>query len=312
MRPGLRRRTIRGYNLTSDKGGEVSSSLIIAYLFLGGAGAGMLFVLSAVSFFSPSRDLDLDGSGRLQPWGSYARLYGLGYCVSLAICIVAALCLVFDMARPDAILGLIFNPNVSVVSIGAYGLGLCIALNAALAIIWLSHFRPNIMLCRIVSALAIVAACVVMSYTGLLLGIIPHAAFWQSPLIVVLFVLSSLSCGIALVVLAMMAFRLLAPFWNAARTVLLVDGVLIGVELIVLTVFIASSQQSAPEAVETLVTGDLAALFWTGLVAMGLVVPLAMELASRWKVGLDVHPCIPAVLVLIGGLCLRICIVFAA
>ncbi len=289
----------------------MSSSLIIAYLFLGGAGAGMLLVLSAMSFFFPARGLSVDGAGRLRPLGTHARLYGLGYCVSAITCAVAALCLVFDMARPDAILGLILHPNASVVSVGAYALGLCIAAGAVLSAFWLTRIGPRVALCRIVSALACVAALVVMAYTGLLLGIIPHVAFWQSPLIVALFMLSSLSCGLALAVLAMMAFRLLPLFRDVASRLLAIDGALIAIELAVLAVFGACSMQTAPEAMETLTTGSLATLFWAGLVAAGLVVPLAMELALRAKRA-EIHPCIPALLVLAGGACLRICIVFAA
>ena len=58
-------------------------------------------------------------------------------------------------------------------------------------------------------------------------------------------------------------------------------------------------------------TGSLATLFWVGLVAAGLVVPLAMELVLRMGRA-AIPPCIPALLVLAGGACLRICIVFAA
>lgn len=290
----------------------MSSSLIIAYLFLGGAGAGMLFVLTVMSFLTPARDLDADGSGRLRPLGAYARLYGLGYCVSSIVCVVGALCLVFDMERPDAILGLILNPNVSVVSVGAYSLGLCIALGAVLAVMWLSHTGPRIAVCRVVSALALVAALVVMTYTGLLLGIIPHVALWRSPLVIVLFVISSLSCGIALVVLSMMAFRLIASFSRASRGLLLADAALIAVEVVALIAFIAWSAHDAPEAVGTLLTGSLALVFWAGLVVVGLALPLVGEVVMRLSAAVTLHPCTPALLVLVGGLCLRICVVLAA
>lgn len=71
-----------GYNRTSgEKGMGLKSSLIIAYLFLGGCGAGTLFVLAAMSLCSPRRDIEAPSSGRLRPTLTYARLYGLGYFV---------------------------------------------------------------------------------------------------------------------------------------------------------------------------------------------------------------------------------------
>ena len=290
----------------------MSSSLIIAYLFLGGAGAGMLFVLSVASFLPPRKDLDSDGSDRLRPLGPYARLFGLGCCTAAVVCTVAALCLVFDMERPDAILGLILKPNASVVSVGAYALGLSIVLGAVLSIFWLTRLAPRMALFRAVSALAGASALVVMAYTGLLLGIIPHAVFWQSPLVAVLFAVSSLSCGIALVLLAMMAFRLLGLFRNVVSGLLFADAMLIALEAIVLVAFVVGSAQTAPQAIDALLTGSLATLFWVGLVAVGLVAPLAAEIALRARPALAVHPCVAAIAVLLGGLCLRICIVFAA
>ena len=78
-----------------------------------------------------------------------------------------------------------------------------------------------------------------------------------------------------------------------------------------LAAFGACSMQTAPEAMEALTAGSLATLFWAGLVLAGLVAPLAMEVALRTGRA-TIHPCIPALLVLVGGACLRICIVFAA
>jgi formate-dependent nitrite reductase membrane component NrfD len=54
------------------------------------------------------------------------------------------------------------------------------------------------------------------------------------------------------------------------------------------------------------VTGQLAPLFWGGLVAVGLVLPLLVDLT-----GLKVPGAIPAALVLVGGFILRYVIVMA-
>ena len=56
-----------------------------------------------------------------------------------------------------------------------------------------------------------------------------------------------------------------------------------------------------------LLSGHLAPLFWGGLVALGLVIPLLLDLAG----GLRVPAVVPAVLVLVGGFVLRYVIVMS-
>jgi len=58
-------------------------------------------------------------------------------------------------------------------------------------------------------------------------------------------------------------------------------------------------------AAAPLISGPLAPLFWGGLVVVGLVVPLLIDvLGARW-----VPAVIPAVLVLVGGFILRYVVV---
>ena len=58
-------------------------------------------------------------------------------------------------------------------------------------------------------------------------------------------------------------------------------------------------------AAAPIVSGHLAPLFWGGLVALGLVIPLAIDLLGARRV----PAVVPAVLVLIGGFVLRYVVV---
>ena len=67
-------------------------------------------------------------------------------------------------------------------------------------------------------------------------------------------------------------------------------------------VLLRSDAQAAP-----LLSGHLAPLFWGGLVALGLVIPLLLDLLG----GLRVPAAVPAILVLVGGFVLRYVIVMS-
>jgi formate-dependent nitrite reductase membrane component NrfD len=74
-------------------------------------------------------------------------------------------------------------------------------------------------------------------------------------------------------------------------------------EMAVLVLFLALLGGAAAP----LLSGHLAPLFWGGLVAVGLIIPLLLDLTG----GLRVPAVIPAVLVLVGGFVLRYVIVMS-
>jgi formate-dependent nitrite reductase membrane component NrfD len=73
-------------------------------------------------------------------------------------------------------------------------------------------------------------------------------------------------------------------------------------EILVLAAFLALLGGAAGP----LVSGQMAPLFWGGLVVVGLVIPLLVDL-----VGLKLPGAVPAALVLVGGFILRYVIVMA-
>lgn len=289
------------------------TSLNILYLFLGGTGAGMCTVLSCISLYALPRQAQSQCARRLfAPTPRYRRFLGMGYCIATVVLILAIACLLFDMRRPDAALTLIVKPVLNTVSIGAYSLGASIALGGFLALCWLSVLLPTSIVVAVASTFSILSALVVAGYTGQLLASLATAPFWQTPLIIALFVVSSLSCGIAAVTCSSIVFRSQTLFDMLLKRLLAFDRVAILLELGLLAAFVAMSACQYPEYGLRLVTGDLSWQFWLLLIFGGLVLPLALGILQGRLVGLRIHPGVVALLVLMGGFMLRWCIVMAS
>ena len=289
------------------------TSLNILYLFLGGTGAGMCVVLSCISLYALPRQARPQRAGRpFAPTPRYRRFLGMGYCVATVVLILAIACLLFDMRRPDAALTLIIKPVFNTVSIGAYSLGANIALGGFLASCWLSAFLPTSIIVGIASALSIVSALITASYTGQLLSLFATAPFWQTPLIIALFVVSSISCGIAAVSCSSIVFRSQNLFDNLLKKLLAFDRIAIVFELGLLAAFVAMAAFQYPEYGLRLVTGDLSWQFWLLLVFGGLGLPLVLSILQGRLIDLRIHPGVIALLVLMGGFMLRWCIVMAS
>lgn len=287
------------------------NNLIVAYLFLGGMGAGACTVLSVMSFvFLRSKSTTF----RTRALSSIAcrRLFGFGFLLAAAVCTVGAFCLLADMRRPDEVLVLLVSPTFTVVSVGAYVLGATILCAVVSGLAWLGVFKAQRTALRLVAAAQVVLALAVMTYTALLLMSFWSVPFFSTPLIIALFLASSLSCGMAAVVLCAVITRVWGSFMVSMRRLALADAAIIAVEAFVLTAFVVVGYQVAPESMARLISGELAVAFWAGLVVAGLAVPFVLYMAECAVPSAHVNPVLPAVLVLVGGFMLRWCIVTAA
>lgn len=297
--------------------------LTVGYLFSGGAGAGALVVLSVLELANlrerypfvgrklsrrdvfPYSDTRLALPDRVFSWGWTICLVALG---------VGILCLFVDLGRPDRVFNLLVSPEFSALTIGAYSL--VIALICALVFFLLSVFEgisPARGIIVALSILAIVSGFVVMIYTGHLLSSMPSILFWQTPLLVIVFLLSSLSCGIALLFLGASFVEARHPFVLALVQLCRIDGVLLGAELLCLLAYVAwaLNGQGTALAAESLIYGSLSWLFWFGLIGCGIVTPLVIERFIKHS-NYQTQLLWVAVFLLIGGLALRICVVEAA
>ncbi|MFZ5539506.1 MAG: NrfD/PsrC family molybdoenzyme membrane anchor subunit [Pseudomonadota bacterium] len=165
-------------------------------------------------------------------------------------------------------------------------------------------------------------------YTGILLSTMVARPLWNVSILGPLFLVSGLSAGAALLHLltAVLPPRrpapqsliggalgaLVQPLGSAlperrtVDTLIRADLGFLAVELLMLGLLLiglVTSSASHAAAFEVLMSGKFAVAFWGVLVALGIVVPLALqglELAGRIP-----HTVVPAVLVLVGGFTLR-------
>ncbi len=152
---------------------------------------------------------------------------------------------------------------------------------------------------RKISLVGIVFGFFLASYTGVLLSATALPFWSDARLMGALFLVSGASTGMAAISLLLFlsgdssgeGFKKLK---RADRFAILFEIVLLAAFLILL------GSAAAP-----LTSGHMAPLFWGGLVVLGLVIPLALDLLG----GLRVPAVVPAVLVLVGGFILRYVIV---
>ena len=258
---------------------------------------------------------DREGFDAFAPSTSYRLFFAPGYAAACGGLAVGAFMLLIDLGRASAVSLLALNPTFTYLTFGFWALVLSIALTFGLALIWFvpsmhMHYRAV----RVATWFALAASLVVAVYTGLLLSSMPAVPFWSSPLLPVLFTLSALSCGCAIVLACARINDLLSVFASVARRVARFDMLALVLEaaaaaaLLVMACF--HPYDVAASAVAQLLSGSSGVLFLLGFVVVGIVVPLVLEsLLVHVRAYAAIVVPIAAACVLVGGCVLRYCIV---
>ena len=182
-------------------------------------------------------------------------------------------------------------------------------------------------------------------YTGILLGAMPSRPLWNSPILALLFLISALSTGIAMIILARALFHksdpgvkserrtirrreatLIRPgrrYYETAYMLTVSDLMLIGFELLILFLFFMFAHLTIGNlkyAMSIILPGgEMAAMFWFWVVLIGLVIPGLVEMyyvipKIVYHLEFRAHK-VPEILIslaiLAGGLMLRVIIVIA-
>ncbi len=156
-----------------------------------------------------------------------------------------------------------------------------------------------------IAAVNIVLGTALGIYTGVLLSSLGARPFWSSALLGPLFLLSGLS--------AAAAFTHLVARDPVERVLLAkADNVFLTLELFTLGLFLVgllSASQAHADAATLVLGGPFTAIFWVGVVGLGIVFPLAIQsLAVTHRI---VHTPVAPLFVLAGGLLLRFVFVLA-
>jgi len=310
------RRAALALGAAAGEGAVLFDELIVWYLFLGGVGSGT-FLMGSVALRALSRVQGVDRA----VISRIARKMGAPVLVvGLLASAAGATCLLGDLPSLDNAHLLLFKPTFSAISVGALTLGCFMAALVVLA--WAAsrgvaetpRFARG---ARIVAGIALVLAVVVMVYTGVLLCLMPSVPLWNTPLLPVLFALSSCATGLgALMIIATVVFwdepKFAFPLAFAVR----MDTFVVTAEVVVVALMGAmlcfSSSEAASASLGELVSGTYAPMFWIGFVAVGMAAPPAFGLVFSVAPPKTLAPyAIIGACILIGGLSLRYCMIGA-
>lgn len=298
---------------------------VVGYLFLAGMGAGALIT---------SASMLLRGG----PEGHYFNIARYGAFIAFPTVGIGVALLVLELGSFEAghwfrWLNLYKVINLSPMSIGTWLLTLFCVVSFFYAYTFLSRdaapgdAQDNMR--RLLAWVSVPLGIGVAVYTGVLLGAMPARPLWNSPILAFLFLISSISTGIAIL---MLTTSLIKPKlseegkkqFNECNYILSsTDTLLIGVELMVIFLFIMYAHMtigSVREAIGVIeFGGSMATTFWLWVVLVGLILPALIELylimpRLLHKKAFVTHGSLDIIIpitVLIGGFMLRYVIVVA-
>lgn len=281
--------------------------MIAVYLFLAGIAGGAFITAAWADVWSKNRQEKIVRSG--------------AYIAPISI-IVGLVLLVFDLGRPFTFWKLLFNVNFgSVMSIGVFIISVFSALAVIYAyLVWseasasrqnqriesfgevaaASYGRETNSLRKPIALLGGLAALGTATYTGFLLSAVSTNLLWHTviggiPFLPILFLISALSTGLAATLIGARDCSDLDGYKKA-------DIVLIAIEIVLLGILYGTVNTA-------FFAGSVGALFWFGVIIIGLLLPLILSIYGVSKHKNLVLPVCS--LVVIGGLCLRYFIVYA-
>jgi formate-dependent nitrite reductase membrane component NrfD len=174
----------------------------------------------------------------------------------------------------------------------------------------LSHWMPSSVAEILFKISTGILAFGVTVYTGIILKNIKGVPFWNSILLPVLFVLCGILGGFGLSVVIALAggdVNLVAAEWGSR--ILLIANALV----IIIYLFQADRREEVgKQSVMEQLHGNSAPIFWGGIVALGIVIPLALAVTSLVAVKITSGLLVFGVVCeIIGGLALRYCVLKA-
>jgi formate-dependent nitrite reductase membrane component NrfD len=239
----------------------VWGTIIAAYLFLAGLSAGAF----------------LTSSYAARKYPDHVAVRVVGRLISPILMGIGLLLLIVDaeagLKDPLRFIYLFTNFK-SVMTIGTYFISFFMMAAAYIALMELLKKESN----KIIEYVGIIFAVATAIYTGFLIGVIGAVPLWNTAILPILFVVSALSTGIAGTMLgAAMVDKKVIHHLTSIKKIHLT--LLVAEVFLIFTMFLitSSTNESAAESVSMLLTGEYSALFWIGLIAIGLAVPIIIE-----------------------------------
>jgi len=286
-------------------------ALIAVYLFMAGVGAAAFYTGVLADIFSN---------------GKYRRLAKYGAYIGVPLIVGGVLMLLFDLGKPMSFWRFLLNFNASsTMSIGVWLLSAFIVLGGLNALTWLAEekfagnsgilgaFKNKAGLRRFSGLVGMPVGLLTAGYTGVLLASTSSALWSSTSYLGLLFLISATSTGIAALMLVL-AWR--KEDFAVIQKLAKADAMVIVFEMIVFCLLLLALGSGAPEAAAVILKGSFSVVFWLGIVACGLVIPLIVEIYNMFSVKLHTGndftvPVVASVLILVGGFLLRYVFLFA-
>jgi formate-dependent nitrite reductase membrane component NrfD len=256
--------------------------MIVWYFFLGGIAGGAYFTAAIADNFGGPRDRPV------------ARA---GYVLSLPLVMACGILLIADLGVPTRFLNMLrvlkfWDP----MSIGAWAVGAFGMFSFVSSVLSFTASARTDALRRKIGLVGIFFGFFLASYTGVLLSSSAQPFWSEARLMGALFLASGASTGMAAISLILfLTGASPGEGWGKVRKA---DRYSMVFELCVLAILLALLGSAA----KPLTSGHFAPLFWGGLVGVGLVVPLLLDLVGH---RVKTLAALSAVLVLAGGFVLR-------
>lgn len=278
-------------------------TLIIAYLFLGGASGGTFLVMAVWSLllhhFYPHRSALVRRDFRL--------MRGRIYAIATGMLTAAMLCLLWDLDYPDRALMIFMFARPTVLTFGACVLTSLLAVGVLLVLANLFHIRFFTgAFKRIFEVACAILAAAVMGYTGVFLYSNVGIPLWHSPFLIGLFFCSALSSGLSVVMLVDYFSHAEAKLIHAVRPLQQCHLACLATELAFMVAFVAAAwaNPQATEAIAVLLSPDVLSTAVIGAVGFGIAAPAALESYALLRKEQRAIP-VSDFVCLIGALCLR-------
>lgn len=302
--------------------------LPVWYLFLGGSGAGLLLIAGVMMLLVPSPARAVASGVVHGPKDvchmhrSLAHLFVPACAAAGVLLAVGIACLAVDLGITDRAVLLFFSPRPTFLSVGAWLLSAAVLVDVALLAVWALELRHSSTRVRILFAAAALLGLAVMTYTGLLLQSLAAVPLWDTPLLPCLFVVSSLSCGVALMIAVVKLSGVARQFEAVARQWEHVDIAVLLAEAVVAATFVITQFTRAQSgengtlmalsaSLQTLLAGSDAWVFWGVFGCVGIVIPLALACVSFCAKPSPLMPFAQAACALVGAFAMRWSIVAA-
>ncbi|MGD0794987.1 MAG: NrfD/PsrC family molybdoenzyme membrane anchor subunit [Dehalococcoidales bacterium] len=194
----------------------------------------------------------------------------LGMFIAWLLAMAAGVTDMAHLSKPMRFWRMISKPGSSWISRGFILIWLF--LGAAMIQLAISQWAPGNAWETVFKVMAGILAFGVAIYSGFVVGFVGAIKIWNSGLVPILYVISGLTAGLAVVILVSL---------NATNLVTIADYLLAG--LVVYAIFVAVyfwvatyESATARDSAVRVLRGPIAPVFWLGVVLLGVVIPIAM------------------------------------